>query len=280
MTTFYAGRHRAVRTTRSTTTRRAGAGVLAASALSLGVTGLTATGASANAIGPSGESAPAPTSTQSTSTPSSSFTDYVRRGDQGVIVKQIQQIVGVTQDGAFGPETEAGVIAWQTDNGLAADGIVGPKTGSAMGLEGGAATGSTSGGATSGSTTGDSTASATTVSTSDAGTADSGILATAASLVGTPYVYGGESPGGFDCSGFTQYVFAQNGISLPRVTTDQQAATTPVSDPQPGDLVFFGSPAYHVGIYAGDGMMYDSGSTGSTVTKRAIWTDNVTYGRL
>ena len=107
----------------------------------------------------------------------------------------------------------------------------------------------------------------------------SSVLGTAASLVGTPYRYGGTTPGGFDCSGFTQYVFAQHGIDLPRMTGDQQAAATPVSDPQPGDLVFFGSPAYHVGIYAGDGKMYDSGTEGSTVTKRDIWTDNVTYGR-
>ena len=54
---------------------------------------------------------------------------------------------------------------------------------------------------------------------------------------------------------------------------------TPVSNPQPGDLVFFGSPAYHVGIYAGGGMMWDSPRTGETVQKRAIWSGNVSYGR-
>jgi cell wall-associated NlpC family hydrolase len=52
-----------------------------------------------------------------------------------------------------------------------------------------------------------------------------------------------------------------------------------VSNPQPGDLVFFGSPAYHVGIYAGNGMMWDSPRSGKAVALRSIWSSNVTYGR-
>ena len=64
------------------------------------------------------------------------------------------------------------------------------------------------------------------------------------------------------------------------MTGAQQAAATPVSNPQPGDLVFFGSPAYHVGIYAGNGMIYDAGNPGTDTTKRAIWTDDVSYGRF
>jgi cell wall-associated NlpC family hydrolase len=112
--------------------------------------------------------------------------------------------------------------------------------------------------------------------------APSGVLAIAARYVGTPYVYGGSSPSGFDCSGFTQYVFGQAGISLSRTTTGQQAQATPVSDPQPGDLVFFGYPAHHVGIYAGGGMMYDSGRPGVPVQKRAIFYSSgaVTFGRV
>ena len=271
MTTFHIGRHRAPRTT-ATPTFRAGAGVLAAAALGLGAA-VTAPSASANAGGPTGStSAPAPSASDAPAG-DAAFSGLVRSGDSGVVVKQIQQIVGAPEDGAFGPVTEEAVRDYQRDQGLVVDGIVGPKTGSAMGLTGGAeSTGST------GSTDSDST---TATSSTQTASADSSVLDTAASLVGTPYSYGGASPSeGFDCSGFTQYVFAQNGIDIPRVTTDQQAAATPVSDPQPGDLVFFGSSAYHVGIYAGDGMMYDSGTEGSTVTKREIWTDDVTYGRF
>ena len=107
-----------------------------------------------------------------------------------------------------------------------------------------------------------------------------GVLAIAAQYEGLMYSYGGTSPStGFDCSGFTQYVFRQVGISLPRTAEEQRNATTRVSNPQPGDLVFFGSPAYHVGIYAGNGMMWDSPRSGKAVALRSIWSSNVTYGR-
>ena len=106
-----------------------------------------------------------------------------------------------------------------------------------------------------------------------------GILGIAAQYQGVPYMYGGTTPAGFDCSGYTAYVFRQVGISLPRTASEQQAASTPVSNPQPGDLVFFGSPAYHVGIYAGNGMMWDSPHSGSSVGLRPIWSSSATYGR-
>lgn len=107
-----------------------------------------------------------------------------------------------------------------------------------------------------------------------------GVLAIAAQYEGLMYSYGGTSPStGFDCSGFTQYVFGRVGISLPRTAEEQKSATTRVSSPQPGDLVFFGSPAYHVGIYAGNGMMWDSPRSGKAVALRSIWSSNVTYGR-
>ena len=107
-----------------------------------------------------------------------------------------------------------------------------------------------------------------------------GVLGIAASLTGIWYVYGGTTPAGFDCSGFTQYVFKQLGISLPRTAEQQRQATTPVSNPQPGDLVFFGKPAWHNGIYAGNGMMYDSPRTGLKTALRAIWSSDATYGRV
>jgi cell wall-associated NlpC family hydrolase len=106
-----------------------------------------------------------------------------------------------------------------------------------------------------------------------------GILGIAAQYQGVPYQYGGTTPAGFDCSGYTAYVFRQVGIFLPRTASEQQAASTPVSNPQPGDLVFFGSPAYHVGIYAGNGMMWDSPHSGASVGLRPIWSSSATYGR-
>ena len=110
--------------------------------------------------------------------------------------------------------------------------------------------------------------------------ASSNVIEIAKQYIGTPYVYGGSTPAGFDCSGFTQYVFAKAGKSIPRVTTAQQAAATPVSSPQPGDLVFFGSPSWHVGIYVGDGMMIDSPRTGSSISIRPIFDGVSGYGRV
>jgi peptidoglycan DL-endopeptidase CwlO len=106
-----------------------------------------------------------------------------------------------------------------------------------------------------------------------------GVLGIAAGFAGTPYVYGGTTPSGFDCSGFTQYVFGQIGINLPRTAEQQRQFATPVSTPQPGDLVFFGAPAYHLGIYAGNGMMWDSPHTGSSVGLRSVFS-GATYGRV
>jgi len=106
-----------------------------------------------------------------------------------------------------------------------------------------------------------------------------GVIAMAASFAGLPYVYGGTTPSGFDCSGFTQYIFGQIGINLPRTAEEQRQYARPISNPQAGDLVFFGAPAHHMGIYAGNGMMWDSPHTGSTVGLRAIYS-GATYGQV
>lgn len=91
------------------------------------------------------------------------------------------------------------------------------------------------------------------------------IIATAKNYLGDPYVWGGNSPAGFDCSGFTQYVFAQLGINLPHSASAQATLGTPVSeaDLQPGDLVFFDTSGgiSHVGIYIGDGKFINAAST-------------------
>ncbi len=108
----------------------------------------------------------------------------------------------------------------------------------------------------------------------------SGIVNIARGLLGIPYVYGGESLSGFDCSGFTQYVYGRAGISIPRTASAQQAAAARVSTPQPGDLVFFGYPAYHVGIYIGNGMMIDAAHTGTVTAVRAVYSGVSGYGRF
>jgi cell wall-associated NlpC family hydrolase len=84
--------------------------------------------------------------------------------------------------------------------------------------------------------------------------ASSSIASMAKSMVGTPYVWGGTSTSGWDCSGFTQWVYAKAGINLPRVTTAQAAALKPTSNPQPGDLVLQNGGS-HIGIYLGGGQM-------------------------
>ena len=84
--------------------------------------------------------------------------------------------------------------------------------------------------------------------------------------LGVPYVWGGSSPRGFDCSGFVAYVFAQIGVSLPHSSYAQFGMGTPVSisQLQPGDLVFF-TGASHVGIYIGGGQFIHAPHTGDVV---------------
>jgi cell wall-associated NlpC family hydrolase len=82
--------------------------------------------------------------------------------------------------------------------------------------------------------------------------------------LGVPYVWGGASPSGFDCSGLVMYVYAQLGISLPHYTVAQWNASQPVSSPAPGDLVFFNGLG-HVGIYIGGGRFVNAPHTGSVV---------------
>lgn len=106
------------------------------------------------------------------------------------------------------------------------------------------------------------------------------VVSIASGLTGISYRWGGTTTSGFDCSGFTRYVYRKAGISLPRTAAQQQRATRRVSDPRPGDLVFFGSPAHHVGIYAGNGKMYDAPRSGRTTGLHKIWSKNVSYGRV
>ena len=150
--------------------------------------------------------------------------------------------VGAT-DGIFGAKTQAEVDAFQTANSLSTDGIVGSITVKTLN---------------------NAYAHALKVTA---------IIATAKTYIGVPYIWGGEYPTtGFDCSGFVQYVFAQNGITLPRVSVDQSIVGTSINfnNIEPGDLIFFSmqnnGTVDHVGIYLGnDQFINASSSLGVTI---------------
>jgi cell wall-associated NlpC family hydrolase len=97
-----------------------------------------------------------------------------------------------------------------------------------------------------------------------------GIVQIAQLWLGVPYVFGGCSRAGVDCSCLVQNVYAAVGIRLPRIAVDQFNATVPISDPQPGDLVFFANTympgVSHVGIYIGNGLQINAPTTGQAVS--------------
>jgi peptidoglycan DL-endopeptidase CwlO len=124
-----------------------------------------------------------------------------------------------------------------------------------------------------------------TTATAGAATGPSGseVVADAQQYLGIPYVYAGESTSGMDCSGLTQKTFRDLGITLPRTAAEQQKVGTPVASlaqAQPGDLLFFGNPAYHVAIYAGDNKLIESPEPGKTVHEVPIYQQPTTISRI
>ena len=107
----------------------------------------------------------------------------------------------------------------------------------------------------------------------------SAIVEVASRYVGVPYLWGGTTPDGFDCSGFTSYVYAQVGIALPRTSADQRYAGTVVSrdQAQPGDLIW--SPG-HISIYAGGDLQVDAPVPGKSIQIREIWQSNPVFIRV
>ncbi|GAA3149952.1 hypothetical protein GCM10010466_46190 [Planomonospora alba] len=103
----------------------------------------------------------------------------------------------------------------------------------------------------------------------DAAVTGRDVVAQARKYLGVPYLWGGTDPGkGLDCSGLVQLVYKKLGISLPRVSQDQQnegRSIPSLKQAQPGDLLTFGSPATHIGIYVGDGKMLHAPRTGDVV---------------
>jgi peptidoglycan DL-endopeptidase CwlO len=102
------------------------------------------------------------------------------------------------------------------------------------------------------------------------------VIQRAQTWLGVPYVFGGCSRAGVDCSCLVQNVYAAVGIHLPRVAVDQFNATSPISEPQPGDLVFFANTyepgISHVGIYVGNGLQINAPTTGQVVSVAPVFT--------
>lgn len=111
------------------------------------------------------------------------------------------------------------------------------------------------------------------------------IIAAAMQMVGTPYVWGGTSRKGVDCSGLIKLIFGENGIDMPRISADQAryGTRTDLKDLRPGDLVAFDNStrnngADHIAIYAGGGQIIEAPRTGLNVRVRKIGSDEGAYG--
>lgn len=173
----------------------------------------------------------------------------IRFGEEGEEVKVLQEQLAkagyeVSVDGDFGLSTEKAVKAFQTDRGLEADGIVGALTYKALvGRE-------------------------LPVSRSMSTNRTRRLVQEALRYQGVPYYFGGTTPNGFDCSGYTRYVYAQVGITLPRMADSQYYDLPEVSELQVGDLVFFETyepgPS-HVGIYLGNRQFVNASSSRGVV---------------
>jgi peptidoglycan DL-endopeptidase CwlO len=107
------------------------------------------------------------------------------------------------------------------------------------------------------------------------------IMKAAVELVGTPYVYGGRTPGGFDCSGYVRFIYSQFGVSLPHSVYQQARLGTriPESEAVPGDIVVFNDFS-HNGIYAGNGNFYHAPQPGDRVKLAPIFTERYHIIRL
>ena len=178
----------------------------------------------------------------------------LRQGDRGEQVQWIQERledlgyeVGEA-DGVFGEETRQAIVQFQVSRGLDADGVVGVGTFYALQQR-----------------------QAAVEVNRGFGRRGAQIVQMAQQYMGTPYAWGGSSPGGFDCSGFIYYIYSQFGISLPRMSDGQFEVGRAISGDNllPGDLVFFTTyepGASHVGIYLGGGRFIHASSAAGEVT--------------
>jgi cell wall-associated NlpC family hydrolase len=192
----------------------------------------------------------------------------LRFRDSGPTVKYVQRALHLGPDGYFGTSTVRVLKKFQASWGLKATGYMDKNTWGRLTWaakhkvlygKAGASTGTT--------------------------TFRAKVLREAAKLRGTPYRYGGTTTRGFDCSGYTGFVYKKAGHKLPRTSRQQYSATKHISRKaaKPGDLVFFrngGGGVYHVGIYAGGNMLWHASKPGRPVAKAKIWTSSVAFGRI
>jgi peptidoglycan DL-endopeptidase CwlO len=191
----------------------------------------------------------------------------LKTGSRNTAVLWVQKKLRVRpRTGYFGPLTRAAVKRFQASRRIPATGVVTARTWRALGVR------------------------ATRAASRSArrlvpGTAAFGraVLRYAAVQRGKPYIWGGTGPRGFDCSGYTRWVYRQVGIALPRVSRAQRTATRriPASRVRVGDLVFVhnGGRVTHVAIYAGRGYWWEAPRPGKRILKRKAWTRRVSYGR-
>ncbi|MDP5284092.1 NlpC/P60 family protein [Shouchella clausii] len=196
--------------------------------------------------------------TPSKSKPASS-TGSLRLGDRNSQVTDLQNQLrslgyfNQNATGYYGEVTRSAVREFQKNNGLSADGIAGPQTFAKL---------SNSPAPVNKNQTVNNNQPAQT--NQNASGLVSGLISSAQSAIGVPYAWGGTSMSGFDCSGFIQYIFRQNGVSVPRTASEQWNKGTSVSSPSVGDVVFFetykAGPS-HNGIYIGDNKFIHAGSS-------------------
>ncbi len=191
----------------------------------------------------------------------------LKKDMRGDAVTELQKYLGklgymdIAPTGYYGDITEAAVKAFQKEYGLERDGIAGKQTiGKIETLSDGKAQISAK------------SAVMTKASRGEDSVADK-LIGFAKRFIGVRYRWGGTTPKGFDCSGFTKYVFDNIGVDLNRTSTSQAAQGERVSKSglQPGDLVFFDTNGghnriNHVGIYIGGGRFIQASSTGTGVT--------------
>lgn len=192
----------------------------------------------------------------------------LRRGTHGEPVSALQRRLKELGfdpgpvDGEFGPQTEAAVMAFQRQANLEADGVVGPRTWRNLGID------------VRGSVTyGPSKPDAPSPISGNPSEVAQRFIDSAKRFLGIPYLYGGghtgymSKPGRVDCSGLVLQAAHMAGFNLDGCAADQQRMGRPVSmrDLKPGDLVFRGTPAHHVGIYIGNGQVIHAPQTGEVV---------------
>jgi peptidoglycan hydrolase-like protein with peptidoglycan-binding domain len=187
----------------------------------------------------------------------------LRLHDTGPAVAELQRALGVPADGEFGPVTLRAVKRFQAHHGLLVDGQVGDHTRARLHL---AVNGNVH---------------HSHHRQQPSASLGARAVALARRELGVPYVWGGESPAGFDCSGLVAYVYGRLGVSLPRVAADQYRAGRHIARSmlRPGDLVFFHGLG-HVGIYIGGGRFIHAPHTGDVVRISSLtgWYDETYVG--